>query len=93
MYLFILERKSEQRRGREGERERERERIPSRLHIVSTELDAGLELTNREIMTWAEIKSQTDVQPTEPPRCPISKGLFTPVAFCPRRAAFGSSLQ
>ena len=31
--------------------ERGRERIPSRLHAVSTEPDAGLELTNREIMT------------------------------------------
>ena len=30
---------------------RERERIPSRLHTVSTEPDAGLEFTNCEIMT------------------------------------------
>ena len=36
---------------REGQRQREGERIPSRLHTVSTEPDAGLELTNREIMT------------------------------------------
>ena len=35
----------------EGQRERERERIPSRLCSVSAEPDAGLELTNREIMT------------------------------------------
>ena len=33
-------------RGVEGEGER----IPSRLHAVSTEPDAGLEPTNREIM-------------------------------------------
>ena len=39
------------------ERERERERIPSRLPAVSAEPDSGLELTDREIMTWAEIKS------------------------------------
>ena len=43
------------RRGREREREREREteteRIPSRLHAVSMEPDAGLQLTNREIVT------------------------------------------
>ena len=41
-------------RGRERgerERERERERIPSSLRTVSTEPDAGLELTNCEIMT------------------------------------------
>ena len=30
----------------EGQRERQRERNPNRLHIVSTESDAGLELTN-----------------------------------------------
>ena len=35
----------------EGQRERERERIPSRLRTVSAEPDAGLELTNREIVT------------------------------------------
>ena len=39
------------------QRERERERIPSRLHTVSTEPNAGLELTNREIMT--KLKSDT----------------------------------
>ena len=44
------------------------ERIPSRFHTVSMKPDVGLELMYREIMTWAEIKSQT--QPTEPPRQP-----------------------
>ena len=34
----------------EGQREREKE-IPSRLHAVSAEPDAGLELRNCEIMT------------------------------------------
>ena len=34
----------------EGVRER-RERNPSRLHAVSTELDAGLDPRNHEIMT------------------------------------------
>ena len=37
---------------REGQRERGRERIPSRLSAVSAEPDAGLELTDREIVTW-----------------------------------------
>ena len=41
-----------------GEGQRGRERIPSRLHAVSTDPDVGLESTNHEIMTWAEIKSQ-----------------------------------
>ena len=38
-------------RERQRERERERERIPSRLCTVSTEPDAGLDLTVCEIMT------------------------------------------
>ena len=41
------------------ERDRERERIPSRLHTVSAEPDAGLKPMNHEITTWAEVKSQT----------------------------------
>ena len=43
----------------EGQRERERERIPSRLHTVSAEPDAGLELMNRESVTRAETKIWT----------------------------------
>ena len=39
-----------------GEGERKRERIPSRVHAISAEPDAGLELTNPEIMT--ELKSR-----------------------------------
>ena len=35
----------------EGQTDRERERMPSRLHTVSTEPDARLKLTNREIVT------------------------------------------
>ena len=37
--------------GRGREKGRGRERIPSRLCIVSAEPDAGLELTNCEIVT------------------------------------------
>ena len=33
--------------------------IPSRVRTVSTEPDSGLDPRNYEIMTWAEIKSQT----------------------------------
>ena len=33
---------------------------------VSTEPDAGFDLPNREIMTWAEIKSQTLNQLSQP---------------------------
>ena len=53
---------------REGERkrERERERHPSRLRNASAETLAGLELTNHEIMTSAETKSQTLTQLSHP---------------------------
>ena len=40
----------------EEQREKEREKIPSRLHTVITEPNAGLEPTNCEA-TWAETKS------------------------------------
>ena len=42
---------------REGDTESEE---GSRLQAVSTEPDAGLELTNCEIMTWAEVGRLTD---------------------------------
>ena len=45
IYLFLRE------RAGEGQREREIERIPSRLHAVSTEPNAGLKPMNHEIMT------------------------------------------
>ena len=42
---------------REGDTESE---TGSRVWAVSTEPDAGLELTDREIMTWAEVGRLTD---------------------------------
>ena len=45
----------------EGQREEDTEsETGSRLQAVSTEPDAGLELTNREIMTRAEVGPLTD---------------------------------
>ena len=48
---------------REGDTESEAD---SRLRAVGTEPDVGLELTNREIMTGAEVGSSTD-QATQAP--------------------------
>ena len=42
---------------REGDTESE---AGSRLRAVSTEPDAGLEPTNREIVTWAEVGCSTN---------------------------------
>ena len=49
--------------GREGDTESE---TGSRLRSISPEPDAGLELTDREIVTWLK----SDAQPTAPPRRP-----------------------
>ena len=56
-YLFISERERARAWAREGQRGRER--IPSRVHAVSTGPDVGLDLTNCESVTWAEVQSQT----------------------------------
>ena len=53
--IFYLERERASTRGAE----RGGGRTPSRLRTVSAEPDAGLDPTNREIMTGAKTKSQT----------------------------------
>ena len=52
VYLFLGQRETEHERGRG--RERGRHRIGSRLQLwaISPEPDAGLEFTDREIVTW-----------------------------------------
>ena len=49
--MFIYFERDREKQRMNGGRGRERERIPSRVHAVCTEPDAGLELTNCEIMT------------------------------------------
>ena len=56
MFLLMYFERKRVSLAEEGQRERGSERIPSRLRAVRTESDAGLELTNREIMTRAEIE-------------------------------------
>ena len=48
------------------DREKGRERIRSRICTVTPEPDVGLELTNCEIMTWAEIQSRMLIQLSHP---------------------------
>ena len=71
--MRVSEHAHKQRRGRE----RGRERIPSRLCAVSTEPNTGLEVTNREIMTRAKIKSLT-LNRLSHPGAPVS-GIFKPL--------------
>ena len=61
MFLFIFEteRQSMSRGGAEREEDTESE-AGSRLWAVSPELDAGLELTDRESMTWVEVWGLAD---------------------------------
>ena len=56
IYLFIKFIYFERENMNGGGAERGRNRIPSRLCTFNTEPGMGLELTNREIMTRAEIK-------------------------------------
>ena len=61
--LFIFEREKERQSMSRGGAEKEGDtesKAGSRLRAVSTEPNAGLELTNREIMTWAEVRCLTD---------------------------------
>ena len=70
MVLFIFETETEHEQGgaeREGDTESETD---SRLWAVSTEPDTGLELTDREIMTWAEVGRLTD-QATQAPQMAV----------------------
>ena len=65
VYLFF-EREREHEQGRSRERKTESE-AGSRLWVVSTEPDAGLELTNCKIMTWADVGCLTDWAIQVPP--------------------------
>ena len=61
MFIYFWDRERQSMNGGGPEREGDREsEAGSRLRAVSTEPDAGLELTDREIMTWAEVGGSTD---------------------------------
>ena len=59
---------------REGDTE---SKAGSRLQAVSTEPDAGLELTDREIVTWAEVGRPTDRATQAPPHYTFSNEQHT----------------
>ena len=69
MFIFETERESTSAQAGEGQREGDTEsETGSRLRAVSTEPDAGLELTDCEIVTWLK----SDASPTGPPRRPLA---------------------
>ena len=59
MFIYFWERQSASREEAEREGDTESE-AGSSLWAVSTEPNAGLKLTNHEIMTWAEVGCPTD---------------------------------
>ena len=63
VYLFLRERERERQSTSRGGAEREGDtesEAGSRLWAVSPEPDAGLEPTDREMMTWAKVRHLTD---------------------------------
>ena len=68
MFIYFWDRERQSMNGGGAEREGDTEsETGSRLRANSPEPDAGLELTDREIMTWLK----SDAQPTAPPRHPL----------------------
>ena len=67
MFIYFWDRERQSMNGGGSEREGDTEsETGSRIWAVSTEPDAGLELTDREIMTWAEVGRLT-YQATQAP--------------------------
>ena len=61
MFIYFWERERERAQVGGGQRERDTEcGAGSRLRAVSTEPDARLELTNHDIMAWAEVEGLTN---------------------------------
>ena len=69
MCIYFWERQRQNASGLGAEREGDTEaEAGSKLRAISTEPDAGLELKNREIMTWAEVGRSTDWTTQAPPK-------------------------
>ena len=61
MFIYFWDREREHMNGGGSEREGDTEsEAGSRLWAVNPEPDVGLELTDRKIMTWAEVGRLTD---------------------------------
>ena len=72
MFIYFWDRERQSMNGGGSEREGDTEsETGSRLQAVSTEPDAGLELTDREILTWAEVGRPTDWATQAPQETPF----------------------
>ena len=80
--MFIWDRERQSMNGGGSEREGDTEsETGSRLWAVSIEPDAGFELTDREIMTWAEVGRLTDWA-TQAPQVSLK---YDSVSVCKRK--------
>ena len=80
IYFWERERAREQAIGRNREREREREtesKAGSRVWAIHPEPTVGLELTNLEIMTWAEVGHTTDWATQASPKILFLSNVYT----------------
>ena len=68
--IFIFERQRQSVNGGGADRGRHRTKAGSRLRAVGKEPDVGLELTNREIMTRAEVR-RSELNGLSPPGAPV----------------------
>ena len=70
MFTYFWDRERQSMNGGGAEREGDTEsETGSRLRAVRTEPDAGLELTDREIVTWAEVGRSTHWATQAPQKC------------------------
>ena len=70
-FIYFWDRKRQSMNGGGSEREGDTEsETGSRLWAVSTEPDAGLKLTDREIMAWAEVGRFNRLSHPGAPGCP-----------------------
>ena len=75
MFIYFWDRDRQSMNTGGSEREGGTESEAGRLWAVSTEPDAGLELTECEIMTWAEVGRPTDWATQAPQAVMVLKSL------------------
>ena len=80
IYFWERQRQNASRLGAEREGHTESE-AGSRLWAVSTEPNAGLEITNCEILTWAKVRCLTNWATQVPLNIPIKKNFFNVYLF------------
>ena len=69
LFIYFWERERERETARVGKVQRQGDtesEAGSRIWAISTEPDAGLKLTDRDIMTWAEVRHLTDLATQAP---------------------------